>query len=97
MLSVEICTMIGIHGPFSVEEIKEVAGEFSVIYGRLYVNYAEILLFIKGLGMHSWHTLQALDDVLHHKVLHSIGNLLIRIVEIVWHLNTGEVYDSAKL
>src|SRR5947199_4700583 len=57
MLSVEICTMIGIRGPFSVEEIKEVAGEFSVIYGRWYVNYTEIVLFIEGLGMHSRHTL----------------------------------------
>jgi len=45
------------------------------------VNYAQIVLFIKGLGMHSWHTLQVLDDVLHRKVLHSIGNLSIRIIE----------------
>src|SRR5438552_5055504 len=79
-LSTEICTMIGIRGPFSVEEIGEDAGEFRVIYGRWYVNYAEIVLFIEGLGMHSRHTLQALDDILHRKVLHSIGNLAIRIV-----------------
>ena len=73
--------MIGIRGPFSVEEIGKVAGEFRVIYGRWYVNYAEIVLFIEGLGMHSRHTLQALDDILHRKVLHSIGNLVIRIAE----------------
>ena len=74
--------MIGIRGPFSVEEIGEVvAGEFSVIYERWYVNYPEIVLFIEGLGMYSQHTLQVLDDVLHRKALHSIGNLSIRIVE----------------
>ena len=81
MLSTEICAMIGIRGPFSVEEIRDVAGEFSVIYGRWYVDYAEIISFLEGLGMHSRHTLEALDDVLHRKVLHSIGNLSIRIAE----------------
>jgi len=73
--------MIGIRGPFSVEEIGEVAREFRVIYGRWYVNYAEIVLFIEGLGMHSQYTLQTLDDELHRKVLHSIGHLMTRIVK----------------
>src|SRR5437773_2199733 len=58
MLAAEICTMIEIRGPFSVEKIGEVTGEFSVIYGKWYVNYTEIVLFIEGLGMHSRHTLQ---------------------------------------
>ena len=73
--------MIGVRGPFSVEEIEDVAGEFSIIYGRWYVDYAEIVLFIEGLGMYSRHTLQTLDDELHRKVLHSIGHLTTRIVE----------------
>jgi hypothetical protein len=73
--------MIGVRGPFSVEEIGDVSGEFSVIYGRWYVDYAEIVLFIEGLGMHCQHTLQTLEDELHRKVLHSIGHLTTRIVE----------------
>ena len=80
-LSTDICTMIGVRGPFSVEEIGNVAGEFSVIYERWYVDYAEIVKFIEGLDMHSQHTLQTLDDELHRKVLHSIGHLTTRIVE----------------
>lgn len=80
-LSTDICTMIGVRGPFSVEEIRDVAGEFSVVYGRWYVDYAEIVKFIEGLGMHSRHTLPTLDDELHRKVLHSIGHLTTRIVE----------------
>ena len=71
--------MIVIRGPFSVEELEHIAGEFSVISGRWYVDYAEIVLFIEGLGMYSWHTLQMLDDELHRKVLHSIGFLATKI------------------
>ena len=80
-LSTDICMMIGIRGPFSVQEIGDVAGEFSVIYGRWYVDYAEIVTFIEGLGMHSRHTLQTLEDELHRKVLHSTGHLTTRIVK----------------
>ena len=81
MLSTEICTIIGIRGPFTVEELRHVAGEFSVICGRWYVDYAETVQFIEGLGTHSRHTLQTLDDELHHKVLYSIEFLATKIVE----------------
>src|SRR5436190_17655341 len=86
--------MIGIRGPFSVEEIGEVAGECRVIYGKWYVNYTEIVLFIEGLGMHSRHTLQALDDVLHCKTMHSIGNLSIRIVEEIVNIQAERNYRN---
>ena len=45
------------------------------------MDYAEIVLFIEGLGMHSRHTLQTLNNELHRKVLHSIEHLTTRIVE----------------
>ena len=48
---------------------------------RWLVNYIQIVVFLEGLGMHSRHTLQALDDELHRKVLHSIGHLTTSIVE----------------
>ena len=80
-LSLDICTMIGIQGPFSNEELVRLTGEFNVVYGRWLVDYAQIVLFLEGLGMHSRHTLQALDDELHRKVLHSIGHLTTSIVE----------------
>ena len=38
-------------------------------------------MFLEGLGMHSRRTLQALDDELHRKVLHSIGHLSTSIME----------------
>ena len=33
-LSLDICTMIGIQGPFSNEELVRLTGEFNVVYGR---------------------------------------------------------------
>ena len=45
------------------------------------MDYAQIVLFLESLGMHSRHTLQALNDELHRKVLHSIGHLTTSIVE----------------
>ena len=80
--------MIAIRGPFSVENIGDVAREFSIIYGRWDVNYVEIVLFIEDLGIHSRYTLQALDDILYRKVLHSIGNLSIKIVEGILNIQT---------
>src|SRR5947199_2388266 len=74
-LSLDICMMIGIQGPFSNEELVRLTGEFNVVYRRWLVDYAQIVLFLEVLGMHSHHTLQALDDELHCKVLHSIGHL----------------------
>ena len=74
-LSLDIYTMIEIQGPFSNEELVRLTGEFNVVYRRWLVDYAQIVLFLEGLGMHSHHTLQALDDELHCKVLHSIGHL----------------------
>ena len=53
ILSIEICTIIGIQR-FSDEDV---AGEFSVTYGRWFVKYSEIMLFIESLSMHSHHTL----------------------------------------
>ena len=81
MLSTEIYTMIGIQGPFSVEELEYVAGEFSVISEKWYMDYTEIVQFIEGLDMHFRYTLQTLNDELHRKVLHLIGFLAIKIVE----------------
>ena len=72
VLSTEICTIIEIPGYFSDEDV---AGEFSVTYGRWFGEYSEIVLFIESLAMHSRHILQTLNDELHCKVLHSIGHL----------------------
>ena len=80
-LSLDICTMVGIEGPVSEDELVRLTGEFNVVYGRWLVNYTQIVVFLEGLGMHSRHTLQALNDELHRKVLHSIGHLATSIVE----------------
>ena len=80
-LAMNICAMVGIKGPVSDEELVSLVGEFSVAYGRWFVDYAQVVLFLEGLGMHSRHTLQALNDELHRKVLHSIGHLATNIVE----------------
>ena len=61
VLLTEICEIIGIRGCCSDADI---AGEFSVTYGRWFVEYSEIVLFIESLGMHSCHTLQTLNDEL---------------------------------
>src|SRR2546429_318077 len=37
--------------------------------------------FIEGLGIHTWQTLQLLNDEEHRKVLKSIETLTMRIVE----------------
>ena len=73
--------MVGIQGPVSEDKLVRLPEEFNVVYGRRLVNYAQILVFLEGLGMHSRHTLQALDDELHRKVLHSIAHLTTSIVE----------------
>ena len=80
-LSSDICNMVGIKGPISEDELVRLTGEFNVVYGRWLVNYAQIVMFLEGLGMHSRRTLQALDDELHRKVLHSIGHLSTSIME----------------
>ena len=80
-LSSDICNMVGIKGPISEDELVRLTGEFNVVYGRWLVNYAQIVMFLEGLGMHSHRTLQALDDELHRKVLHSIGHLSTSIME----------------
>ena len=45
------------------------------------MGYTDIVEFIEGLGMHPRHTLQELDDDTHRKVVHSIGELALRIVD----------------
>ena len=77
-MSTEICTIIEIPGYFSDEDV---AGEFSVTYGRWFREYSKIVLFIESLALHSRHILQTLNDELHCKVLHSIGHLAMRVVE----------------
>jgi hypothetical protein len=81
-LATEISTMIGIQGPVSdADRVTSVTGEFNVTNGRWLVDYAQIVLFLEGLGMHSRQTLQTLNDELHRKVLDSIGHLTTNIVE----------------
>jgi len=80
-LAMDICAMVGIKGPFSDEELVGLTGEFNCSYGRWFVDYSRVVLFLENLGMHPRHTLQTLDDDLHRKVLHSIGQLTTSIVE----------------
>ena len=77
----KICIMIEIYGFIEVEEISEIIEEFSVIYERWYMNYAEIILFLEDLEMHSWYTFQILTDELYRKIIHSIENYSIRIIK----------------
>ena len=45
------------------------------------MDYAQVVMFLESLGMYTRHTLQALNDELHRKVLHSIGHLATSIVD----------------
>ena len=81
-LSVDIYGMIGIEGPFTSEEINQKALEgFQCVNGRWAINYARIMVFLESTGMHYRHLLNSLCDELHQKVIHSIGELAIGVVE----------------
>lgn len=80
-LAVDLCTMMTIrHLEEGVFEDEDMARGFSVINGRWCVGYADIVGFIEGLGMYPRYTLQQLNDDTHRKVVHSIGELALRIV-----------------
>ena len=55
------------------------------------MDYSHVVLFLESLGMHPRHTLQTLDDDLHHKVLHSIGQLATSIVEGIVKIGRAHV------
>jgi hypothetical protein len=69
------------HLKYSVFDGNDMAQVFSVINGRWRVGYADIVEFVEGLGMYSRHTLQQLDNDMHRKVVHSMGELALRIVD----------------
>ena len=54
---------------------------YNCTYGRWSVSYERVVSFLEDLGMHSRHTLRTLSDDLHRKVIDSIGNLSLTIVE----------------
>ena len=81
-LSVDICGMIGIEGPFTPEQIGQKALEgFQYVHGRWAINYARILEFLENTGMHFRHLLRSLSDELHQKIILAIGELAIGILE----------------
>jgi hypothetical protein len=85
-LAVDIAAMIGIRLR-DVEDI-EVSEGFIVGYDRWWIDYVDILKFLESLGMHTRHTLQGLDDDMHHKVLQSVGELGARIVDGMTNIQT---------
>jgi hypothetical protein len=80
-LAIDLCAAVGIQGPFSPEEIIELAAGFNSTYGRWSVSYESVVLFIEGLGIYARRTLQLLPHELQHKVIQSIGQLATTIVE----------------
>ena len=83
-LAVDLCTMIRIrHLEERVFEEKNVTQVFSIVNGRWCVGYTDIVEFIEDLRMYPQHTLQQLNDDTHHKVIQSIGELALKIVNEV--------------
>jgi hypothetical protein len=81
-LSVDICAMIGIEGPFTPEQIEQKALEgFQCVEGRWTIDYARIMEFLESTGMHFRHLLRSLSDELHLKVILAVGKLAIDILE----------------
>jgi hypothetical protein len=81
-LSVDICGMIGIEGPFTEEQINQKVMEgFQCIDGRWAINYSCIVEFLESTSMHYRHILSSLSDELHQKVIESVGRLAIKVVE----------------
>ena len=81
-VSVDICGMIGIEGPFTQDQINQKALEgFQCVDGRWAISYTRIMEFLGSTGMHYRHLLNSLSDELHQKVIHSVGELAIGIVE----------------
>ena len=74
--------MIGIEGPFTPDEINQKTLEgFQCVDGRWAINYVRILEFLGSTGMNYRHLLDSLSDKLHQKVIHSVGELAIGVVE----------------
>jgi len=80
-LARDICTMIGIEGPFSSDEINVLSAGFNCTYGRWSVSYERVMEFLEDQGMYSRQTLQGLSDDLHRKVIQLIGQLTTSIVK----------------
>ena len=81
-LSVDICGLVGIEGPFTSEQIDQKALEgFQCVHGRWAIDYARIMEFLESTGMHFRHLLRSLSDELHQKVILAVGELAIGIVE----------------
>ena len=74
-LSTEISAAVGVR----VRDVDP--GEFSVTYGRWFVQYDDMLVFVEDLGMFPRQLLHKADNELHQKVLHSLGHLAIRLVD----------------
>ena len=80
-LGINICTAVGVDGPFTNDEIRAMPQRFRCTHGRWSVSYENIVSFLQGLGMYTRHALQCLPDEIHHKVVRSVGELAVHLVE----------------
>lgn len=94
-LSIDICGMIGIEGPFTPEQIgQKTLEEFQYVDGRWAINYARIMEFLESTGMHFRHLLRSLSDELHKKVILAIGELAIDILEDIINIQAERDNDN---
>lgn len=81
----DLAVHVGIQGPFynpaEIQEATEFAEGYVSAYGRWLIPHARVMEFLNDQGMYIRHTLDALDDEWHEKVITETGKFLVTVVE----------------